>query len=172
MPDIVNPYIPGQPIDDPDRFFGRRDVLASIRENLVKGRRVFLVAGARRMGKTSLLRQLHARLPEPCLAVRVELAEEDAHQLDWLLWRLADAIVDQVGQQLGVEGLEPAWADFEGHTGFLVDRFWPQIRAALGDRCLVLLLDDLDSLDLAEGDLLDYFLTILGTWRDQDGDLA
>ena len=174
MPDIVNPYIPGQPIDDPDRFFGRRDVLASIREHLVKGRRVFLVSGARRTGRTSLLRQLQARLPEACLAVRVELAEEDVQQLDWLLWRLADAIGHQVGQQLGVEDLEPSWTDFEGHTGFLLDQFWPRIRAALGSRCLVLLLDDLDSLDLdlADGNLLDYFLTILGTWRDQDGDLA
>jgi branched-chain amino acid transport system substrate-binding protein len=76
MPDVVNPYRPGQPVDNPDLFFGRRDLLSSIRESLVKGRRVFLVSGGRRMGKTSLLRQLPAHLPEEFRAVRVELAEE------------------------------------------------------------------------------------------------
>ena len=64
MAEIINPYTPGQPVDDPDLFFGRRDVLGGIRENLVKGRRVFVVSGPRRMGKTSLLRHLALDMPE------------------------------------------------------------------------------------------------------------
>jgi cytoskeletal protein RodZ len=172
MPDTINPYIPGQPVDNPKLFFGCRDELASIREHLLKGRRVFVVSSAPRMGKTSLLRQLPAHLPEEFVTVRIELREENAQRLDWLLWRVADAISHQVGQQLQEEIPAPAWADFEGRTGFLVDRFWPQIRAALGERCLVLLLDDLDSLVEAEAELLDFFVTVLGTWRDQDEGLA
>lgn len=172
MPDTVNPYIPGQPVDNPKLFFGRRDELAFIREHLLKGRRVFVVSGAPRMGKTSLLRQLPAHLPEEFVTVRVELLEENAQRLDWLLWRVADAVSHQAGHQLEKEIQEPAWPDFEGHTGFLVDRFWPQIHAALGERCLVLLLDDLDSLAGTEAELLDYFITVLGTWRDQDEGLA
>jgi hypothetical protein len=172
MPDVINPYVPGQPVDNPDLFFGRRDVLASIRENLVKGRRVFVVSGAQRMGKTSLLRQLPAHLPDEVVPVRVELAEENAQRLDWLLWRLADAIGQQVSQQLGAEGLESAWADFEGHTDHLLDQFWPQARVGLGDRYLVLMLDDLDCLAQEEVSLLDPLLAVLSTWRDRDKGLA
>ncbi|MGD8475330.1 MAG: hypothetical protein PVH59_14530, partial [Anaerolineae bacterium] len=70
MPDTVNPYVPGQPIDNPDLFFGRRDLIASVREHLLKGRRVFVFAGGHRMGKSSLLRQLPNHLPEEFIAVR------------------------------------------------------------------------------------------------------
>ena len=172
MPDTVNPYIPGQPVDNPNLFFGRREVLTSIREHLVRGRRVFVVSGAPRSGRTSLLRQLPAHLPEGFLLVRVELLEENAQQLDWLLWRLANAIGQQVSLQLGAEGLESAWADFEGRTDCLLEEFWPQARDALGDRCLVLMLDDLDSLAQEGGKLLNSLIAILASWRDQDEGFA
>jgi Tol biopolymer transport system component len=172
MPDTVNPYIPGQPVDNPDLFFGRRDVLASIREHLLQGRRVFTVSSAPRMGKSSLLRQLPNHLTEEFVPVRVDLLDEDAQHLDWLLWRLADVIDRQVSQQLGTESLEPEWADFEGNTRFLVEQFWPQIRASVGDRCLILMMDDVDSLDPVEGDLLGHLITVLETWREWDDGLA
>ncbi len=172
MPDTINPYIPGQPTGDPRLFFGRREVLASIREQLLKGRRVFLVAAAPRMGKTSLLRQLPAHLPEQFVAVQVELLEENARRLDWLLWRIADVIGHQVGHRLGVTGLEPPWADFEGHTESLLDSFWPQVRQALGERCLVLLLDDLDALAGEDTNLLAALVAVLTDWRDRDGNVA
>jgi Tol biopolymer transport system component len=172
MPDTVNPYIPGQPVDIPELFFGRRDVLASIREHLHRERRVFAVAGAPRMGKSSLLRQLAKHLPEEYVAVRVDLLEEEAQQLDWLLWRVAEAISLRVPRTSDGERLEPAWADFEGNTEFFLEQFWPQVRVPLGGRCLVLLLDDLDSLADAEGALLTSFVQILEAWRARGGDVA
>lgn len=172
MPDTINPYIPGQPVDNPDLFFGRRETLASIRESLVKGRRVFLVSGPHRMGKSSLLRQVGQQLPDEFLAVRLDLLEEEAPRLDLLLWRLADVLAHQVRQQVDLPVPTPAREEFEGHTGVLLDRFWPEVRAALGDRGLVLLLDDLDCLAQGEDQLLEDFLTILGNWRDRDADLT
>jgi TolB protein len=171
MPDSVNPYIPGQPVDNPKLFFGRRDIFASIREHLVKGRRTVVISGSRRMGKTSLLWQMPAHLPEEFVAVRLrllELQEENAQRLDWLLWRIADAI----GHALGGEGLAAHWDEFEANTSFLLDSFWPQVRAALGDRCLVLMLDDLDSLTGSVNGLLDSLLAVLSVWRDEDEELA
>lgn len=172
MPDTVNPYIPGQPVDNPELFFGRRDTLASIREHLLKGRRVFVVSGAPRMGRSSLLRQLPHYIPEECVLARVELLEENAQRLDWLLWRLADAVGHQAGHLLGVGGREPTWDSFEGNPGALLDEFWPQMRAALGKRCLLLMLDDLDSLAETDAELLDSFLRILEVLRDRDSELA
>ena len=172
MPDFANPYTPGQAVTDPARFFGRRDLLASIQEHLLKGRRVFLVSGARRMGKTSLLRYLSAQAPEGWIPVRVDLLEENAQGPDWLLWRLADAVGQQIGLVLGTERLEPAWSDFEGHTQFFLDRFWPQVRAQLGDRSLMLLMDDLDALDQPDGYLLDALIAVLSAWRERDEGVA
>ena len=172
MPDIVNPYIPGQPVDNPDLFFGRREVLHSVREHLLKGRRVFAVSSAPRTGKSSLLRQLPYHLTEGFVPVRVDLLDEEAQELDWLLWRLADIIDQQVSQQLGVARLRPGWADFEGDTSFLLEQFWPQIRASLGDHCLLLMIDDVDSLESVEDALSDPLITVLEAGRERDDGLA
>jgi Tol biopolymer transport system component len=172
MPDIINPYIPGQPVDIPELFFGRRDILTSIREYLLRGRRVFAVAGAPRMGKSTLLRQLPKHLPEEYVAARVELLEEEAQQLDWLLWRVAEAISVQLLQIAGQKRPKPEWAGFEGNSGFLLEAFWPKVRASLGDRCLILLLDDLDSLAYSDAALLLSFIQVLEAWRARDGDVA
>lgn len=98
----------------------------------------------------------------------VELLAESDRELDRPLWRLADAIDQQLSHRLGVEGLAPAWADFEGQTDCLLDGFWPQIRAALGDRRLILILDDLDSLLHGEANLLDPLVAILLAWLCRD----
>ena len=173
MPDTVNPYIPGQPVDNPDLFFGRHDLVTSLREHLLKGRRVFVVSGGHRMGKSSLLRQLPNHLSEEFLAVRVDLLDEGARSLNWLLWRLADLIWHEVDQRLGLMGQGPALADFEDGNDAFAERYWPEIRSALGDRCLVLMLDDLDSLDDAgEEDVQGSLISFLEELRGQDGALA
>lgn len=173
MPDTANPYIPGQPIDNPDLFFGRRDLLASLRELLLKGRRVFVVSGGQRLGKSSFLRQVPSHLPEEFFAVRLDLLDEGARSLDWLLWRLADLVWHAVDPHVGLAGPGPELADFSDQPDVLAARYWPQIRAALGDRCLVLLLDDLDSLAGAgEKSIQARFISILEELRGQDGELA
>ena len=174
MSDSINPYIPGRPVDNPKLFFGRRELLASLRENLIKGRRVFIVSGAARMGKSSFLRQLPHHLPDEFLAVRADLSamEEDELRLDRLLWWLADTIGREVSRQLDVQGLEAVWEEFEAHTERLLEHFGPRVRAALGRRGLVLLLDDLDDLHAGAPDLLDALLSVLTDWRLRDESLA
>lgn len=173
MPDTVNPYIPGQPVDNPDLFFGRRDLVTSLREHLLKGRRVFVVSGGHRLGKSSLLRQVPNHLSDEFLTVRVDLLDEGARSLNWLLWRLADLIWHEVDQRLGLTGQGPSLADFEDGNDVFAERYWPEIRSALGDRCLVLMLDDLDSLDDAgEEDVQGSLISFLEELRGQDGALA
>ena len=173
MPDTVNPYIPGQPVDNPDLFFGRRDLVTSLREHLLMGRRVFVVSGSPRMGKSSLLRQLPNQLPDEFLSVRVDLLDEGARNLNWLLWRLADLIWHRVDQSLGLTGQGPALTEFEDGPDVFTERYWPEVRSALGDRCLVLMLDDLDSLARnGEEDVQGSLLSVLEGLRAQDGTLA
>ena len=173
MPDTVNPYIPGQPVDNPDLFFGRRDLVTSLREHLLMGRRVFVVSGGHRMGKSSLLRQLPNHLPDEFLAVRMDLIDEGTRSLSWLLWRLADLIWHEVDQSLGLTGQGPALTEFENGDDALAERYWPQIYSALGDRCLVLMLDDLDSLaGNGEEGVQGALISVLEEMRGQDGTLA
>ncbi len=173
MPNTVNPYIPGQPVDNFDLFFGRRDMLASFREHLLQGRRVFFVSGGRRMGKSSLLRQLTNSLPEGFLAVRLDLADEEDYGQQRLLWRLADLISHAVDQRVGLSGQGPGREDVTHEPGILATQYWPKVRAALGDRCLVLMLDDLDSLSNAgEDDAQPALIAALEDLLGLDGSLA
>jgi len=53
----ANPYVAGMPVRDADKFFGRKDVLQQIGNTLGKrpGVKSFVIYGARRSGKTSVL---------------------------------------------------------------------------------------------------------------------
>jgi hypothetical protein len=172
MPDAGNPFIPGQPVNSSALFLGRQEAITWIRENLVKDRRLMLISGASRIGKTSLLRQLSCYLPDTYTVVRVEMLDEDASQLDRLLWRLAGIITQQLNAQLGIAEPQPAWADFEGHTERLLDAFWPQLRAALGRPELIVQLDDADTLLGDDRNLLGPLLAVLEQWSAQDANLS
>ncbi len=60
-----NPYIAGNPVGDSAAFVGRDDVLRQVLRVLRHDRQNAIVLyGQRRIGKTSILQQLMARLPE------------------------------------------------------------------------------------------------------------
>ncbi len=57
MPDIINPYIAGNPVTGSEMFFGREDVFEFVRQNLI-GRHhdsAIVLYGQRRTGKTSVV---------------------------------------------------------------------------------------------------------------------
>lgn len=56
----INPYIAGDPIDNPELFFGREELIATILRSL-PGNHI-AVEGPRRSGKTSLLNEIARRL--------------------------------------------------------------------------------------------------------------
>jgi GAF domain-containing protein len=57
-----NPYVVGTPIRDPEKFYGRRQVIQRILGSIHNNH--FIVCGERRIGKTSLLYQLAYHLTE------------------------------------------------------------------------------------------------------------
>ena len=64
MSEMVNPYIAGAPVTEAGMFFGREDVFNWIERSL-PGRyvdHILVVHGQRRVGKTSVLKQLPNRL--------------------------------------------------------------------------------------------------------------
>ena len=61
-----NPYVTGQPIKEPHRFFGRQKILKDIFNRLLSSpdQNVLLIHGQRRIGKSSLLFQVVSRINE------------------------------------------------------------------------------------------------------------
>ena len=53
-----NPYIIGRPIDEIGLFFGRQDLFLFVENNLNYGVKVTLLHGQRRIGKTSIIRNI------------------------------------------------------------------------------------------------------------------
>lgn len=149
---IPNPYVVGTPLQTGSPlFFGRGDVIEYIQQNLAASHRNNLVLiGQRRTGKTSLLKQLPAKLGEEYLPVYLD------------------------GQSLGLDpGLENFFLNMATEISFaLEDRdffieiptledfayspsaafeknFLPIVRKEIGDRHLLILLDEFEELEAA-----------------------
>ncbi len=71
--DIPNPYVFGPPIENKDKFYGREKFLQKIEEAL--HRSSVVIQGERRIGKTSLLRQLKHRLKRPGYPISLSMEQ-------------------------------------------------------------------------------------------------
>jgi hypothetical protein len=149
---IPNPYVVGTPLQPGSPLFiGREDVVTFIQENLAAAHRNNLVLiGQRRTGKSSLLKQLPARLGESYVPVYLD---GQALGLDpglpnfflTLATEIAFALDDR---QLSVT--PPDLSDFIDSPATTFERkFLSEVRAAIGDRHLLLLLDEFEELEAA-----------------------
>jgi len=145
MVELVNPYDTSQPVSE-KMFFGRDDVLAWVRENLISSRRVFVLHGPRRIGKTSLLRHLIHHLPPGYVSIFLDLRNTRQKDLSGLLWQVAVEMVSMLREAHDLTLAEPALDDMQKDTSYLTDHFLPQVRESLSDRQLVLMADNLDAL--------------------------
>ena len=143
-----NPFIAGPPVLDPDLFVGRKAlidrVLATVPNNSL------LLLGERRIGKTSMLHQLRARLPKLdhprfCfvpVSVDLQGVAEEA---------FFASVAEAVGEAVGDEQMSAARvADGYDSRELTRDlrRVLPTIECADDKRAkLVLLLDEIDELN-------------------------
>jgi hypothetical protein len=155
---IPNPYVVGTPLQTGSPlFFGREDLLAFIQENLAAAHRNNLVLiGQRRTGKTSLLKQLPARLGEGYLPVYLD---GQTLGLDPGLANFCLNLAMEITFALEDHGLNlepPELGDFShSPTSAFEHRFLPQVRAVIEERHLLILLDEFEELEKAvqRGDL-------------------
>ncbi len=172
MSDLTNPFRPGQPIEQAALFFGRRDALAWARENLVRGRRVFVVYAPYGMGKTSFLIQVFNEPPAHTLAVRWCLEDEARTPEAQLISRLATVVCAQLQERYGRTVPDSIWEQQERDRAWLVDLFWPAVRQAVGEDTLLLLLDDLGAIAAAGEGRLASLADFLASLRQADPNLA
>ncbi len=90
----VNPYIAGSPVTGAEMFFGRDDVFAFIRRNLIGQHRdsPILLYGQRRTGKTSVLYQLYRQLGPGYRCIFIDLHGLDLTGMGNFLLDIANAI--------------------------------------------------------------------------------
>jgi hypothetical protein len=162
-----NPYVIDKPIVDEAGFFGRERELAQTVEILsARGtRRIVVVQGSHRIGKSSFLHQVLRRLPQKAFLVHVSALEEG--RLAHVLWRAATLIASAVREDTGRSIADPEFNDFLSDAGFFHETFLPTIYRALGRRRLVLAFDGMEELerdgDLARESLYSYLAAMMGT---------
>ena len=95
----LNPYSVGGALSEPSGrgFYGRQDVFDFVRSGLaVEQRGPILLYGQRRIGKSSILRQLPSHLPDDLVCVYFDLQGKASMELDQVLYGLARAIADRL----------------------------------------------------------------------------
>ncbi|MBN1977284.1 MAG: tetratricopeptide repeat protein [Anaerolineae bacterium] len=169
MAERINPYIAGAPVTDPAMFFGREDVFAWIERNIAGqyADNTLVIHGQRRVGKTSVLKQLGHRLSSRYVPVFFDLQGRTHTTLDHFLWRLAREIARALRTRYGVELSKPELGPFSQDLEYFPGVFLAEVRQALGERNLVLVFDEFDSLEeptakeMLAGDLIPYFSRML-----------
>jgi hypothetical protein len=149
---IPNPYVAGTPLEAGSAlFYGREDLLAAVQENLAAAHRNNLVfIGQRRMGKTSLLKQLRVRLDSAYIPVYLDgqVIGLDPGMGNFFL-NLATEIAFAL-EDRGFELAQPDPEDFESSPAANFDhQFLPEALRAIDGRHLLILFDEFEELETA-----------------------
>jgi len=150
--DLRNPYIAGAPVVETSMFFGREDVFNWIERSL-EGKyvdHILVLHGQRRVGKTSVLKQIPNFLPDKYIQVFFDLQGRTNTSLERFLWWLAREIVRTLQQERGIELPRPSRTAFEDDPEYLINEFLPGLKPVLGDQVLLLTFDEFDTLDHPE----------------------
>ena len=165
-----NPYIIGRSIDEPELFFGRESLFRFIEDNLSNNQRVILLHGQRRIGKSSVLKQIpkQVRLDHQFVFILLDFQDKSQWSLDQIIHYFIQKLAQEIFEDsedatdridsASIEGLEEYPNEFRKLLHSIVQK--------LGSKNLVLLLDEFDTLasnnnDSIFEDLFRYLKTIV-----------
>lgn len=140
-----NPYVLGRPVNQA-LLFGRESLFVDIRRYLQQHKQVIVLYGQRRIGKSSVVRNITDKLKdlqENFAFVTFSLEYYSQQSLGRILAELAKEIISDLS--LEQENIKiPEITDLESDDGVFSKEFLPQVYQALNGKNLVLLLDDFD----------------------------
>jgi tetratricopeptide (TPR) repeat protein/photosystem II stability/assembly factor-like uncharacterized protein len=137
-----NPYVVGPPVSG-KQLYGRQEVFQFVQESLAGlANRVIVLHGQRRVGKSSVLQELHLhRLPpEKYCAVSIDVQGQAQTPFSMFIHDLATHIVEALDME------EPDLANYQKNENHFVQRFLPEVLNRLGERRLVIMIDEFDAL--------------------------
>ncbi|WP_138497036.1 ABC transporter substrate-binding protein [Nostoc sp. PA-18-2419] len=141
-----NPYIIGRPIHvhESKKFFGRESLFLFIEDNLSQGVKVILLHGQRRIGKSSVLKQIPNFIQlDKFVFIQFDLQDKGSLSLSDIIYDLALKINDAFSRDED-ELVLPKKIEFERKLNLFFDEFIPQVYQRIGDKNIVLLLDEFD----------------------------
>jgi len=167
---IPNVYVAGRPLDTKSKVFrGRRDIFKSLERELIspaEQRPAILLFGARRTGKTSVLRQLPETLGPQVIPVAVDLQdaalEKDAAGL---LYRISVKIRDDALEFRHLEFSELSRTALETNPYSAFGEWLKKLQETIGERWILLNLDEYEYLEkmMNDGRLDDRIFQLLRT---------
>jgi hypothetical protein len=146
----VNPYIAGAPVSGADMFYGRDDVFAFIKRNLIGKHRdsAIVLYGQRRTGKTSVLYQLDRRLGPGYRCVFIDLHGLGLGSMGDFLFGIASLVSRGLRRDHGIDVALPDRSVFLADPRSAFEEvFLNEALTALGADHLVLMLDEAIRLD-------------------------
>ncbi|MBO3461783.1 ABC transporter substrate-binding protein [Aetokthonos hydrillicola Thurmond2011] len=140
-----NPHVIGRPIGEEELFFGRESLFHFIEDNLKHDEKVILLHGQRRIGKSSVLRNIpNFVAPDRFLFVPFDLQDKSQQPLSSILHALAAEILSHL--DLDADNIKlPNVIDLEKDPYIFARQFLPQVYKILDNKELVLLLDEFDA---------------------------
>ena len=139
-----NPYIIGRPIDEQELFVGREGLFRFIEDNLRQGEQAILLHGQRRIGKSSIIRNIPKFVAlDEFLFVPFDLEHYTRDNISNIFFEMAQEIVEHL--QLSTNNVKiPALEELEQEPFVFYSRFLPQVYPEIDNQNLVLLLDEFD----------------------------
>ncbi|MFN6513790.1 MAG: ABC transporter substrate-binding protein [Nostoc sp. CreGUA01] len=144
MRNLRNPYMIGKPIFEHEKFFGREELFQFIKDNLNGRVKCILLHGERRIGKSSVLRQIHFKTNlQKFVFVCCDLQEHSKSSLSQVLYNLAEQIAENLGTDFHIITL-PSQQEFHDNFNTFAETFLTEVYDKLDDKNLVLLLDEFE----------------------------
>jgi hypothetical protein len=168
---IPNPYIPlNALLSGSEVFFGRADAYNFIEEHFLRAdqKTTIVLYGQRRIGKSSILRNLNVRLTTNLVPVYVDMQRSPAQTTSGWLFNLADAISRALTER-GIHLKQPALSDYATEPFIVFGKFLDEVEENIHapENRLILALDEFEAIDqkLAEGrvskDLLPFLRNLM-----------
>ncbi len=163
-----NPYVIGRAIHEVRLLFGRDRIFSFIEDNLRQDASVILLHGQRRIGKSSILKQIPIRLQlDHFVFCSFDLQDKARLSLTDVLYGLAQEITHSLGVSL-----EISKNDFSQDSEYFSKSFLPNIYTKINNRKLVLLLDEFDVLNNYTGEeASEHFFPYLQSLIQKDANL-
>ncbi len=157
-----NPYIIGRPIDDPKLLFGRQDLFHVLKNNLSQDIKVTLLHGQRRIGKSSIIRNIAKSVElEDFVFIAFNLEDYTRENLCNILADLAQEIIEQL--EIDAQKIKPPSIQDLGKEPYIFySQFLAKVLNELDGKKLVFLLDEFEALsDKYSASLLENFFIYL-----------
>ncbi|PHK40181.1 hypothetical protein VF12_11690, partial [Nostoc linckia z15] len=141
-----NPYIIGRPIDDPKLLFGRQDLFHVLKDNLSQDIKVTLLHGQRRIGKSSIIRNIAKSVElEDFVFIAFNLEDYTRENLCKILADLAQEIIEQL--EINNQKIKPpSIQDLDNEPYIFYSQFLAKVINQLDGKKLVFLLDEFEAL--------------------------